>query len=109
MSNIKGLQQEFEFIKNMAPDYLPVAKALGELLNEKQAAYGDAFGSMNEVFNILYPEGISPHQYEDILTVVRIMDKIFRVANLPHDKKDVMGEEPWKDIAGYALLKLSKR
>lgn len=109
MSNIKGLQQEFEFIKNMAPDYLPVAKAIGELLNEKQAAYGDAFGNMSEVFNILYPEGISPHQYEDILTIARIMDKIFRVANLPHDKKDLMGEEPWKDIAGYALLKLSKK
>ena len=64
---------------------------------------------MQEVFNILYPEGIQPYQYQDILTIARIMDKVFRIANLPASKKDLMGEEPWKDIAGYALLALSKR
>lgn len=108
MSSIKN-QQQFEFIKNIAPDYAHLATSLGELLNEKQAAYGDAFGNMDDIFNILYPEGISPHQYEDILTIARIMDKIFRIANLPKSKKDTMGEEPWKDIAGYALLALSKK
>lgn len=108
MSSLKN-QQQFEFLKNIAPDYVHLATSLGELLNEKQGAYGDAFGSMEDIFNILYPEGISPHQYQDILTIARIMDKIFRIANLPKNKKDVMGEEPWKDIAGYALLALSKR
>lgn len=102
-------QQELEFIKNIAPDYEALASALGQLLNKKQEAYGDAFGNMQEVFNILYPEGIQPYQYQDILTIARIMDKVFRIANLPASKKDLMGEEPWKDIAGYALLALSKR
>ena len=102
-------QQEFEFVKNITPDYEALASAIGQLLNEKQAAYGNAFGNMEEVFNILYPNGIEPYQYEDILTIARIMDKIFRIANLPKTKKDLMGEEPWKDIAGYALLALSKR
>jgi hypothetical protein len=108
MSSLKN-QQQFDFIENIAPDYANIALSLGVLLNEKQAAYGNAFGNMGEIFNILYPEGISPHQYEDILTIARIMDKIFRIANLPKNKKDLMGEEPWKDIAGYALLALSKK
>lgn len=106
--NLKN-QQELEFVKNIAPDYADLALSIGELLNEKQTAYGDAFGNMQEVFNILYPNGIQPHQYDDILTIARMMDKIFRVANLPPDKKDVMGEEPWKDIAGYALLSLARK
>lgn len=102
-------QEELEFIQNTAPDYADLALSIGELLNQKQQAYGDAFGNMKEVFNILYPDGIHPHQYDDILTIARIMDKVFRVANLPQDKKDVMGEEPWKDIAGYALLSLARK
>ena len=60
MSSLKA-QQEFEFIT----DYAHIATSLGELLNEKQAAYGDAFGNMDDIFSILYPEGISPHQYQD--------------------------------------------
>lgn len=102
-------QQEFEFVKHIAPDYELLAASIGKLLNEKQAAYGNAFGSMEEVFNILYPDGIQPYQYEDVLTIARIMDKVFRVTNLPPNKKDVMGEEPWKDIAGYAILSLARK
>ena len=102
-------QQELDFLQNMTPDYEGLASTIGSLLNEKQAAYGDAFGKMEEIFNVLYPDGIQPHQYQDLLTIVRMMDKIFRIANLPPDKKDLMGEEPWKDIAGYSILSLARR
>ncbi len=78
------------------------------LLEKKQKSYGDAFGSMEAVFKILYPNGISPYQYGDLLTVVRMLDKVFRIANMPPEGKDVMGEEPYKDIAGYALLALER-
>jgi len=27
---------------------------------------------------------------------------------MPENQKDLMGEEPWKDIAGYAILALNK-
>jgi hypothetical protein len=36
-----------------------------------------------------------------LLTVVRILDKLFRIAN----SKDAFNEDPWFDIAGYAILK----
>ena len=60
------------------------------------------------LFNILYPNGIQPYQYGDLLTIVRMLDKVFRIANMPSEDKDIMGEEPYKDIAGYALLALER-
>lgn len=101
-------QQQFEFMQTLPKDYETLGEQIGILLNEKQQSYGDAFGKMNEIFNILYPNGIQQHQYADVLTVVRILDKVFRIANLPEDQKDRMGEEPYKDIAGYAILALGK-
>ena len=103
------MQENLPFMNEMQIDYEAIAKNLGSLLNQKQAAYGNSFGKMEEIFNILYPKGIQPHQYDNVLTIVRIMDKVFRIANLPKDKKDTMGEDPWKDIAGYAILALSNR
>jgi|11BtaG_2_1085332.scaffolds.fasta_scaffold00001_62 hypothetical protein len=96
--------QKYKMIK----DYEEVGKQIGGLLNEKQQSYGDAFGKMEQIFKILYPENIQKHQYKDVLTLARILDKIFRIANLPEDQKDTMGEEPYKDIAGYAILALLK-
>ena len=88
--------------------YIEVATNLAKLLEEKQKAYGDAFGDMEKIFTILYPNGIQPYQYKDLLTLARMLDKVFRIANLPKEQKDLMGEEPYKDIAGYALLALTK-
>ena len=101
------MQEQFPFM-NEPLDYEALAKSIGTLLNEKQASYGDAFGEMEQVLSVLYPDSIQKHQYRDILTIVRILDKVFRIANLPESKKDLMSEDPWKDIAGYAILALKK-
>uniref|UniRef100_A0A6H1Z7I4 Uncharacterized protein n=1 Tax=viral metagenome TaxID=1070528 RepID=A0A6H1Z7I4_9ZZZZ len=77
-----------------------LGQTLGKLVDEKQAAYGDSFGRSGQVMRILYPSGIQPEQYDDALAVVRIIDKLFRVAS----KKDAFGESPGLDIAGYGLL-----
>lgn len=71
---------------------------------DKQKAYGDSFGNMGKILRVLYPDGIKPEQYDDMLAVTRIQDKIFRIAN----KKSAFGESPYKDICGYALLGLVK-
>ena len=73
---------------------------LGKLVDEKQAAYGDSFGKSGEIIKILYPDGIKPEQYQDALAIVRIIDKLFRIAN----DKGYGGENPFLDIAGYGLL-----
>lgn len=73
---------------------------LAKMLREKQHAYGDSFGNAHKVLEILYPSGIPVEQYQDVLTVTRIIDKLFRVAN----QKNYGGENPYVDIAGYATM-----
>lgn len=84
----------------MTKDYVKVGKELGELVNEKQAAYGDSFGRSNEVLKILYPDGVPVEKYSDFLALTRVIDKCFRIAT----DRDALGESPWRDVAGYALL-----
>lgn len=77
---------------------------IGRLVAEKQAAYGNSFGLSGGILKDLYPNGIQPDQYTDMLVIVRIIDKLFRIAN----KKDAFGESPYQDIAGYGILGVIK-
>lgn len=80
------------------------AGKVAKLVREKQAAYGDSFSKSKEVLKLLYPNGIQPSEYGHLLTIVRVVDKLFRIAT----QKDAFGESPWKDINGYSLLELVK-
>ena len=80
--------------------YAEEAINLAELITKKQVAYGDSFGQSKRIIEALYPNGITPEQYQDALAIIRIIDKLFRIAN----KKFAFEENPWQDIAGYALL-----
>lgn len=82
--------------------YVQEALNLAELVTKKQVAYGDSFGQADRIIQVLYPKGIMPEQYGDALAVIRVIDKLFRIAN----KKYALAENPWQDIAGYALLSL---
>lgn len=73
---------------------------IGKLVASKQEAYGDSFGQSHKILEVLYPDGIKVDQYPDALTIIRIIDKLFRIAN----KKDAFEENPYKDIVGYGLL-----
>ena len=86
----------------MTSKYHLEAEAIAHLIEEKQAAYGDSFGHSGNVMRELYPKGISFGKMDDALVVVRVIDKLFRIAN----RKDYGGESPWRDIMGYALLSL---
>lgn len=84
--------------------FTDAAKEVASLVVEKQKAYGDSFGKSGQVMTLLYPAGIPVEKMDDALTVVRVVDKLFRIAT----KKDAFGENPWKDIMGYALLSVVK-
>ena len=73
---------------------------IGKLVDQKNAAYGSSFEKSEQILQVLYPDGIQPDQYTDMLAVVRIVDKLFRIAT----DKDAFGESPFKDIAGYGIL-----
>jgi len=80
--------------------YSVIGEQIGLLVEEKQAAYGDSFGRSGDVLRILYPKGIGPDQIDDALCIVRIVDKLFRIAT----DRDALGESPYRDIAGYGIL-----
>ncbi len=95
---------DVEKVKDSDNPYKEVGKQLGELVKEKQIAYGDSFGKSGDVLRALYPNGIEPEQYDDALAITRIIDKLFRIAN----KKDAFDENPFGDITGYGLLSVVK-
>lgn len=80
--------------------YHKTASQVADTVATKQAAYGDSFGRSGACLRQMYPHGINLEQYDDLLTIVRILDKLFRIAT----DKDALGESPWHDIAGYAIL-----
>ena len=84
-------------------NFIPIAKQVGRMVKDKNIAYGDSFRRSGEILKVLYPNGVKPDQYEDMLGVVRIIDKLFRIAN-----KD-RTEDPWGDIAGYGILGMGRR
>jgi hypothetical protein len=84
--------------------YERLGSEIGELVATKQVAYGDSFGKSGELLKVLYPNGVKPEDYTDLLTITRIIDKLFRIAN----DKGAFEEDPFKDIAGYSLLSVGR-
>ena len=83
-------------------NYEELGRNIGALIQEKQQSYGDSFHKSGEVMKQLFPKGIPPESYVDALALVRIIDKLFRLATDP----TYNSENSWGDIAGYALLRL---
>lgn len=80
--------------------YINKAEEIARLVTNKQKQYGNAISSTGEFLKSLYPNGITPEQYEDLGILVRMYDKMKRIAN------GNQGEEnAWNDLMGYALLK----
>jgi hypothetical protein len=78
---------------------------VAEIVKKKNVAYGNSFGTSGSAWEILYPDGIKPKQYENALLLARIWDKMKRLAT----DNDSFGESPFIDIAGYALCGLTLR
>ena len=85
----------------LAGKYETIAIKIGQLVDEKNKAYGDAFNKSNEFLEILYPNGVQPEQYSDMLAIVRVFDKLMRIAT----DKEALGENPWSDVGEYGILK----
>ena len=77
---------------------------VGSLVSDKQRAYGDSFGRSGECLRQMFPDGIKTEQYDDLLTIARILDKLFRIANNPN----AFSENPYQDIVGYGLLGMNR-
>lgn len=79
--------------------YQKIGKRIGQLVDWKNQQYGESFAKAGEFLKILYPDGVKPEQYRDMLALARIFDKTMRIAN------GNKGEEnAYKDLAGYGIL-----
>ncbi len=81
-----------------------IAAQMATLVKEKNAAYGNSFVDAGEFLKLMYPAGMKPSDYRDALLIVRVFDKLKRIAT----RKDAFGESPWRDIIGYGLLAAAK-
>lgn len=86
-------------------EFHTIANSLADLLTEKDRAYGSAFDAAGEFLKLLFPNGVPPESSHDALTLVRMFDKMKRIAT----DKDAFGEDPYMDIAGYAILAVRRR
>lgn len=86
-------------------NFKAIGTSIGELVHEKNLAYGDSFKQCGEFLKLLYPNGISVEQFTDMLAIVRIFDKMKRIAT----NKDAFGENPWQDIGGYSILSIANQ
>lgn len=84
-------------------DYISLANEVGKLVEQKQKAYGDSFNRSELILKVLYPDGIKPENYKDLLAITRMIDKLFRIST----KNDPFGESPYRDLVGYSLLGLA--
>ena len=88
----------------MENNFAEIGNKVGKLVSDKQRAYGDSFGRSGECLRQMFPDGIKTEQYDDLLTIARILDKLFRIANNP----SAFDENPYQDIVGYGLLGMSR-
>jgi hypothetical protein len=80
--------------------YERLAGEIASVLQIKNAAYGNAFAKTTEILKLLYPNGIPLTSYDDVHVIVRVLDKLSRIAR----NNDPLGEDPWSDICGYSIL-----
>lgn len=85
------------------PDFRKLGAELGELVAQRNKAYGSSFAKAGAFLRLLYPNGVKPEQYDDALLLVRIFDKQMRIAHDQH----AFDENPYQDLAGYGLLGVS--
>jgi hypothetical protein len=80
--------------------YQKIAAELGKLVTEKNKAYGSAHIVSGRIMRLLFPDGIHVDRIYDALLMVRIIDKLMRLATRP----TAFGESPYQDIGGYGIL-----
>lgn len=76
------------------------AQEIAAITEQKNQAYGNSYHRCHVMLTELWPDGVPVSDYKKLLAVARIIDKLFRIAN----DENAFSEDPWRDIAGYAIL-----
>lgn len=86
-------------------DYVPTARIVGKLLNQKREAYGGRHTDTGRIMEALFPDGVPKETVHLVPVVSRILDKLMRLCK---GNEELFKESPWLDIAGYAILMLAE-
>lgn len=86
-------------------NFQELAKGIADLVAEKEKSYGSAFDKCGDFLKVLYPEGIKPEQYKDMLCIVRVFDKLMRIAT-SYEGTEEKKVDAYSDLMGYGLLGL---
>ena len=78
-----------------------VGEKLTNKVAEKNNAYGSAFEQITLMLLQLFPNGIPPEKYGDVSILIRLLDKVCRIAN---SQENFNNEDAWDDIMGYAMV-----
>ena len=89
----------------MVLDLESISRDVVSIVKEKNREYGSAFQKVSHILSILFPNGIPTNKYHDVAILVRVLDKVCRIASA--NDKDVK-KDAWLDITGYGLLRLSE-
>jgi hypothetical protein len=88
----------------MKKTFHEIAVAQAELLEKKNRAYGGSFNKTTEHLKLLFPDGIVEEQYSDVMFIIRVIDKLSRIANsslLPPEEGRL---DAYLDVNGYSFL-----
>ena len=96
----KTKHHEVKPVADESNKFQAIARQVAEIVFTKNKVYGNSFEESGKIMNTLYPLGVKSGEMVDMLAIVRIIDKLFRIATDKH----ALGENPWQDIAGYATL-----
>ena len=92
-------------VSKSVSQYVGVAANIGALAEGKLAAHGDTIGNTGKILRLLYPNGINPEQYDDMLTISRILERLCCVAT----DDQALGEALFTDIAEAGILGIIKK
>lgn len=82
------------------PEWAEIFGEVAVVVDQSNKAYGDSFRRSSDFLKLLWPDGVPPEQYADMLAIIRIFDKLMRIAS----SRGAFGESPARDIAGYGGL-----
>lgn len=82
----------------MEANFENVAKQIVDSVKAAERETGNCFTKSTEVIRILFPAGIPPGKEQEVASMLRIIDKMFRIANNPGSTAT-----EWQVLSAYAL------
>ena len=79
-------------------------KDIEELLEKKNHSYGNSVARSADMMRALFPCGMGIQVYHRVHFMIRIFDKLCRLASPNIRREEAV--DAWKDIVGYGMLAL---